>query len=70
MSIPVMKAHSGAFRSIPIIICTKFAVGLIDMGNSESQDPVKPKIVNESLTVPTVYTFVIRLCKAHKTTVQ
>ena len=24
-------------------------LGLIDMGNSESQDPYKPKIVNESL---------------------
>ena len=27
----------------------KFGFGLIDMGNSESQDPYKPKIVNESL---------------------
>ena len=27
----------------------KFAVGPIDMGSSESQNPLKPKIVNKSL---------------------
>ena len=47
---PVPGSNSIAELSLKLVFWTqKFAVGLIDTGNSESQDQYKPKIVNESL---------------------